>query len=91
VEFARSRVVPEITRRLGEAPSERRCSSSTNCPDVFELDSGDFAIIGHDATQSITLPDDAGCSTEERVVVVPRAVLLAAFEDFSRSSGSARI
>jgi hypothetical protein len=87
MEFGRGEVVGAVVRRLGTAPAERRgCSGSGDCPDVFELESGDFAIIGQDATGGIALPADAGCSAEERVVVVPRAVLLAAFADLSRGA-----
>jgi hypothetical protein len=55
-----------------------------NCPDVFETDTGDFAIIGQDATGMVPPPSDAGFSTTERLVLIPRAVLLSAFEHFSR-------
>jgi len=77
---------PTITRRLGTAPRNRtglKCASSVDCPDVFELSTGDYAIIGLDASGTISLPEDAGCSTTERIVIVPRAVLLAAAEDLS--------
>lgn len=55
-----------------------------DCPDVFELSSGDYAVIGLDVSESIALPADAGRSATERVVMVPRDVLLAAFRDLSR-------
>jgi hypothetical protein len=73
-----------IQRRLGTAPSERgACSAGGQCPDVFELASGDFAIIGADVSLDLDLPADAGRSETERTVVVPRAVLLAAMRDLS--------
>jgi hypothetical protein len=86
MEFGRGGGVADtVVRRLGTAPAARgACSYSGDCPDVFELESGDFAIIGRDATGGIALPADAGCSAAERVVVVPRDVLLAAFADLSR-------
>ena len=83
MDFSLYNNTPTIVRRLGTAPSQRGCSYVNDCPDVFELDSGDFAIIGTDATDSIALPGDAGRSLHERVVVVPRKVLLAAFADLS--------
>ena len=86
MEFGRGQVADAVVRRLGTAPAERGCSAASDCPDVFELESGDFAIIGQDATGGVSLPADAGCSAAERVVVVPRAVLLAAFEDLSRGA-----
>jgi hypothetical protein len=73
-----------IARRLGLAPAERLgCGNSVNCPDVFELSNGDFAIIGEDHSD-LELPADAGRSETERTVVVPRAVLMAALRDLSR-------
>ena len=75
-----------VTRRLGIAPREREhCSNAGNCPDVFELASGDFAIIGEDVSHELELPADAGRSESERAIVVPRAVLLAAMRDLSGS------
>jgi hypothetical protein len=71
-----------ILRRLGIAPSERTnaCVACDNCPDLFELTDGDFAVIGADATGELSalLPSDAGCGPGERIVRVPRAVFLAA-------------
>jgi len=73
-----------IKRRLGTAPAERgACSAGGQCPDVFELASGDFAIIGVDVSHDLALPTDAGRSAAERTVVVPRSVLLAAMRDLS--------
>jgi hypothetical protein len=75
-----------IQRRLGTAPSERgACSAGGQCPDIFELASGDFAIIGADVSLDLALPADAGRSETERTIVVPRAVLLAAIPDLSDS------
>lgn len=73
-----------IQRRLGTAPAERgACSAGGQCPDVFEMTSGDFTIIGLDVSHDLALPTDAGRSAAERAVLVPRAVLLAAMRDFS--------
>jgi hypothetical protein len=72
----------EVVRRLGTAPSRRAgCSDASNCPDVLELSTGDFAIIGTHVAEGIELPPDAGCSPSESIVVVPRAVLIAAARD----------
>ena len=73
-----------IRRRLGTAPRDREaCGQSGDCPDVFELESGDFAIIGQDVSGKLVLPADAGRSEDERIVLVPREVLLAALRDLS--------
>jgi hypothetical protein len=75
-----------VRRRLGAAPHERdSCTQSGNCPDVFELADGDFAIIGRDVSFELDLPADAGRSESERTVVVPRDVLLSALRDLSGS------
>jgi hypothetical protein len=54
-----------------------------NCPDVFELEGGDFAIIGFDVTADLRsrLPDDAGCGPGECIIRVPREVLISAKRD----------
>jgi hypothetical protein len=74
-----------IIRRLGISPSlrESHCSGCNNCPDVFELEDGDFAVIGQDETEGLRplLPSDAGCGAGERIVRVPRAVLIGACRD----------
>lgn len=73
-----------VLRRLGTAPQAREeCSYGGDCPDVFELANGDFAIIGEDVSLALELPADAGRSATERTVVVPREVLLAALRDLS--------
>jgi len=53
-----------------------------NCPDLFELECGDFAVIGFDVTDEVRshLPADAGCGAGERIVRIPRGVLVAARE-----------
>ena len=79
--------VPTIARRLGTAPRDwegLECAEMNDCPDVFELSSGDYAVIGLDVSESLVLPSDAGHSATERVVMVPRDVLMAAFRDLSR-------
>ena len=66
-----------ILRRLG--PSRvALCSGGHGCPDVLELDSGDFAVIGADITDQARnkLPPGCGCSDAERIIRVPRATLV---------------
>jgi hypothetical protein len=76
-----------VLRRLGIAPSRRAnaCVACDNCPDLLELEDGDFAVIGADATEALAahLPADAGCGPGERIVRVPRGVLLAARADLA--------
>jgi hypothetical protein len=77
----------QVNRRLGKAPTARGCLTEVNCPDVFELSDGRFAVIGLEMTEEIRglLPSDAGVGPGERVVVVPREVLVAARQDIPES------
>lgn len=71
-----------FTRRLGiTTPEQNFCAKS--CPDILELVDGDFAIIGEDITAIAagSLPPESGCSPEERIVRVPRALLMRAKSD----------
>ena len=71
-----------ILRRLGPPPTEREtaCAGCNKCPDLFELEGGDFVVIGRDVTMELIphLPGDAGCGPEERIVSIPRALMVAA-------------
>lgn len=73
----------KITRRIGVPPSARGSLSGSNCPDVFELSDGNFAIIGREATAALEseLPADASRGEDERIVVVTRETLLRAKAD----------
>ena len=72
-------------RRLGPDPHANGAQSAAlnGCPDIFELDSGDFAIIGSDITDEATckLPPSAGCGPDERIVSIPRKTLVLAKAD----------
>ena len=74
-----------IVRRLGSTPAQRG-STLGNCPDLFELDNGDFAVIGTviDHTR-LGLPPDAGVADHEVTVIVPRAVFTDARRDIPGS------
>jgi hypothetical protein len=73
----------EFVRRLGSTPQERGSLNNATCPDIFELTTGDFAIIGTDATDSLEgkLPSGAARADYERIVVITRETLLAAKRD----------
>ena len=80
---------PKFLRRLGPDPhlDGARTIALQGCPDIFELETGDFAIIGIDITaQSIAqLPPTAGCGPDERIVLVPRKTLVLAKRDIPNS------
>ncbi|NDZ86154.1 hypothetical protein G3I23_11380 [Streptomyces sp. SID10115] len=70
-------------RRIGVPPRERGSASGQTCPDIFELNDGNFAVIGTDRTSALVteLPSDAGCADYERIVVVSRETLIRAKAD----------
>ena len=71
-------------RRLGSsATAVLPCSGGNGCPDILELDSGDFAVIGTDITTHAInrLPVGSGCGDGERVVQIPCRLLVAARGD----------
>lgn len=59
------------------------CSAGRYCPDILELDSGDFAVIGDDITGESAgkLPPGSACGPNERVVRIPREALVLARPD----------
>jgi hypothetical protein len=74
-------------RRIGPVPSPEVGGSSgaNGCPDIWELESGDFAIIGFKASSDLleALPESAGIEPDEALVVVPRAVVLGARDNLN--------
>ena len=74
-------------RRLGPDPHNNGLQSVglNGCPDLWELSNGDIAVIGIDITQAVagSLPSTAGCGPDERIVRVPRNVMVAAKRDIA--------
>ena len=72
-------------RRIGPDPHAGGAKSSgcSGCPDIFELQSGDFAVIGINITEGAKpqLPPTAGCGPDESIVWVPRKTLVLARAD----------
>ena len=72
-------------RQLGinQQTQALQCVGGYNCPAVLELDSGDWAIIGEDITAAAVgqLPAGSGCGPSERIVRVPRELLIRARAD----------
>ena len=71
-------------RRLGPDPHANGAHSAgcRGCPDIWELESGDFAVIGLDISDlAAGLPPSASCGPDERMVRVPRRILVAAKAD----------
>lgn len=71
-------------RRLGKSAKELGESDNrTGCPDIWELSNGDVAIVGRDVTASYAgrLPGGVTVAPDERVVAIPRRMLIAAKPD----------
>jgi hypothetical protein len=74
-----------IIRRIGPDPHANgaQTSSLKGCPDILELENGDFAIIGVDITEAAigNLRFGAGCGPDERIIRIPRKTLVLAKAD----------
>ncbi|MEU5221412.1 hypothetical protein AB0G55_01880 [Streptomyces toyocaensis] len=72
-----------IVRRIGPSPRARGCQTGQNCPDIFELSDGNFAVIGTEATTRLDpeLPPDAARADYENIVVISRETLIRAKAD----------
>lgn len=75
----------EFSRRLGPNPHANGAQTPCleGCPDIFELNSGDFALIGRNITAEAAkqLPPDAGCGPDEAIIWIPRKTLILAKRD----------
>jgi hypothetical protein len=78
-----------MTRRLGMSPRDpgsggdgatATTTSKHSCPDIWELSNGDVAVIGRDLTEAYRsrLPEDVRVGPNERLVVLPGAMVAAA-------------
>jgi hypothetical protein len=72
-------------RRLGPDPHANGALTYAlrGCPDILELEGGDFAIIGSDITNDAAakLPPSANCGPDERIIRIPRRTLVLAKPD----------
>lgn len=73
-----------LLRRLGKSSHELgQTSGNASCPDIWELDNGDVAVIGQDMTSSYQerLPEGVSIDPGERLVIIPRRTVVAARQD----------
>ncbi|MQY22659.1 hypothetical protein NRB20_57770 [Nocardia sp. RB20] len=73
-----------MRRRLGKSAKELgQTGGRDSCPDIWELDNGDIAVIGRDLTDTYVsrLPEDVTIYHDERLVIIPRAMIVAAKTD----------
>ena len=76
-----------MKRRLGKSMVELGGTTAQNgCPDIWELDNGDIAVIGRDLTSDYAkrLPHGVTVRDDERIVILPREMLVEAAPDISR-------
>ncbi len=82
----------KFLRRLGPDPHAdgKQSAGASGCPDILELETGDFAIIGADITEQARgfLPQSVGCGPDERIVRIPRSTLLLARPDIPTTAVS---
>lgn len=70
--------------RLGRSAKELGNSKTDDdCPDIWQLDNGDIAVIGRDLTGHYAgrLPEGVTLRADERLVVIPGNMLSAAKAD----------
>ncbi|WP_344907676.1 hypothetical protein [Actinomadura meridiana] len=71
-------------RRLGKTAAEVGDSRTTqDCPEIWQMDNGDIAVIGRDATSAYSdrLPPGVSIGTDERLVIISGRLLAAAKPD----------
>jgi len=77
-------------RRLGPNPhaNGQQTPGLYGCPDILELENGDFAIVGADITSLAAdkLPPGVNCGPDERIVKIPRRILVGAKPDIPDKS-----
>ncbi|RBM04487.1 hypothetical protein [Streptomyces sp. PT12] len=63
-----------FARRLGKSAAELGTTDGEDgCPDIWQLDNGDVAVIGRDlaAAYQGRLPEDVTVGAHERLVIIP--------------------
>jgi hypothetical protein len=71
-------------RRLGKSAHELGSTTGdVSCPELWELDNGDVAVIGTELTAAYAgrLPDGVSVDPGERLVVIPRSTIISAKAD----------
>jgi hypothetical protein len=71
-------------KRMGRsALTLNQTNDGPTCPDIWELDNGDVAVIGRDLTRAYDnrLPSGVNVGHDERLVVIPGIMLRAAKAD----------
>ncbi|MFI0417294.1 hypothetical protein [Spongiactinospora sp. 9N601] len=75
-------------RRLGKSAHELGTTGgNASCPDIWELDNGDVAVIGTELSAAYRdrLPKGVSVDPGESLVVIPRSTIMAAKADIPDS------
>ena len=73
-----------FSRRLGKSAHELGTTGgNASCPELWELDNGDVAVIGTELTAAYAERLPAGVSVDpgERIVIIPRSTIVSAKAD----------
>ncbi|OXM43958.1 hypothetical protein [Amycolatopsis alba] len=73
-----------FAQRWGKSALELGMTDDTPaCPDIWELDNGDVAVIGRDLTEAYRdrLPAGVSVGRDERLIIVPRTMMITAKVD----------
>ncbi|MYW05480.1 hypothetical protein [Streptomyces sp. SID3343] len=74
----------DFRKRWGKSARELgHTTDDPRCPDIWELESGDVAVIGRDFTEVLgsRLPAGVTIGADERLVVIPRDMIVSAKSD----------
>jgi hypothetical protein len=75
-----------LSRRLGKSAEELDVTNGKDgCPDIWELDNGDIAVVGRDLTDAYRsrIPAGVSIADDERLVIIPGRMLRAAKPDIA--------
>ncbi len=77
VTYQRSSVMEYAFKKRLSDPI-RMSRGGNRCPDIWELEDGNIIVIGEDITDKVEnhLPSDVLLGAEERIVLIPRHVLV---------------
>jgi len=80
----------KIVRRYGTTPTDR-CTGQSSCPDILQLDTGDFLIIGKtpgvpNISARHLAQHGASIGPDEQAVIVPYDVVIAAARDITEGT-----
>lgn len=67
-------------KKYGKGGAILMSKGGRRCPDVLRNEDGDFLVIGEEITDisQYSLPEDVSCDVNEKIVLVPKKVMLSA-------------